>query len=506
MRLTRSFVGISLGAFTAVVIVAAVHFTCWARETTPAIQIDKTPINRDAHLGTSYAPIVKKVAPSVVNIFSTRFVKERPMRNPFLSDPLFRQFFGDQMPDNDNGDNVERTRKEESLGSGVIISPNGYILTANHVVDGADEIKVSIADNKKEYAVKVIGKDAATDIAVLKIEENNLPAVTLADSDQLEVGDIVLAVGNPFGVGQTVTMGIVSALGRSGLGFNGYENFIQTDAAINPGNSGGALVDAEGRLIGINTAIISRSGGNQGIGFAVPINMARTALERFLSGGKLTRGYLGIVPQDVDAGLAQSFNLPDQNGALVGDVEPDSPADKAGVKSGDVILSVNGKVISGADNLKVTISQLEPGSHVTLNIIRDGASRTIVVALGILPEGMGKTDSQNDSDNNTSKTDALDGVTVADIEPEVRQQLNLPASIHGALVSDVDRDSNSADAGLQANDIIIQINRQPVENSDDAVRLCKAAKGDQILLKVWRRFGNMAGTRYLSVDNTKRPN
>jgi serine protease Do len=490
-----------------VVILATVHFACWARETPPAIQIDKTPINRDAHLVTSYAPIVKKVAPSVVNIFSTRFVKERPMRNPFLNDPLFRQFFGDQMPDNsDNGDNVEHTRKEEGLGSGVIVSPNGYILTANHVVDGADEIKVSIADNKKEYAVKVIGKDAATDIAVLKIEENNLPAVTLADSDQLEVGDIVLAVGNPFNVGQTVTMGIVSALGRSGLGSHGYENFIQTDAAINPGNSGGALVDAEGRLVGINTAIISPSGGNNGIGFAVPVNMARTALERFLSGGKLTRGYLGIVPQDVDAGLAQSFNLPDQNGALVGDVEPDSPADKAGVKSGDVILSVNGKPTTGADNLKVTISQLEPGSNVILDLIRNGVTKTIAVALGALPENTDNTENRNNSGGTTSKTDALDGVTVADIEPEVRQQLHLPTNVHGALVSDVERDSNSADAGLQPNDVIIEINHQPVANSDDAVNLCKAAKSGQILLKVWRREGNFGGTRWLSVDNTKRPN
>jgi serine protease Do len=506
MKLTRSFVGLSLGAFTAVVIVATVHFTCWARENAPAVQIDKTPLDRTAHLVTSYAPIVKKVAPSVVNIFSTRFVKEQPRRNLLFNDPVFRQFFGNQIPEDGNDDdNREHTRKEESLGSGVIISSDGYILTANHVVEGADEIKISIADDKKQYAVKVIGKDAATDIAVLKIDAKNLPAVTLADSDQLEVGDVVLAVGNPFGVGQTVTMGIISALGRSGLGFPGYENFIQTDAAINPGNSGGALVDAEGRLIGINTAIYTRSGGNQGIGFAVPVNMARIALERFLNGGKLTRGYLGIVPQDLTDGLAQQFNLPDQNGALVGDVQPNSPAEKAGIKDGDVILSVNGKIITGADQLKVIVSQLDPGSNATLKIVRDGASKIIVIPLGTLPENSEKTDDQNNSDTDSSKTDALDGVTVADVDSQVREQLHLPASIHGAIVTDVDKDSNSADAGLQPNDIIVQINRQPVENSDDAVRLCKAAHGDQILLKVWRRFGNLGGTRYLSVDNTKRP-
>src|SRR5450756_693077 len=216
-------------------------------------------------------------------------IRDRLMRNPLLNDPLFRQFFGDQFPNDDR----ERTRRERSLGSGVIISPDGYILTANHVVDGADEIKVSIGENKKVYAAKVIGTDQPTDVAILKIDAKDLPAIALADSDQLEVGDIVLAIGNPYGLRQTVTMGIISALGRSGLtGFNQYQDFIQTDAAINPGNSGGALVDAQGRLVGINTAIISRSGGNQGIGFAVPINMARHVMERLVSGGKIERGYL----------------------------------------------------------------------------------------------------------------------------------------------------------------------------------------------------------------------
>jgi len=508
MKLTRSFVGLSLSAFTGVVVLTTLHFTCWARENAPQIHVESTPINRDARFGTSFAPIVKKVAPSVVNIFSTRFVKEQPRRNPFFNDPLFRQFFGDQLPD--DGDNREHTRKEESLGSGVVVSPDGYILTANHVVAGADEVKVAVGDDKKEYTAKIIGKDEATDVAVLKIAANNLPAITLADSDQLEVGDIVLAIGNPFGVGQTVTMGIVSALGRSGFDFDGdnrphIQDFIQTDAAINPGNSGGALVDAEGRLVGINTAIISPSGGNNGIGFAVPINLARTVLERLISGGEVTRGYLGIVPQDVDAGLAQSFNLPDQNGALVGDVEPGSPADKAGVKDGDVIVSVNDKPITGADNLRAVVSQLDPGSQAALRIIRDGSSKTIIVALGTLADTGDKSDGQNNSGNDTAKTDALDGVTVADLDSQVRQQLHLPASFNGAIVTDVDRDSNSADAGLRPNDIIVEINRQPVDNSDDAVRLCKTAKGDQILLKVWRRFGDLGGTRYLSVDNTKRP-
>jgi serine protease Do len=502
MKLTRTFIGLSSALVAMVVMLAVGRFTAWARENVPILRIENTPINRDPKLGSSFSPVVKKAAPSVVNIFTTRFVKERLMRNPMMNDPIFRQFFGDQ----DAGDGRERTRKEQSLGSGVIVSPDGYILTANHVVADADEIKVAIAGNKSEFTARVIGKDKATDVAVLKIEANNLPAVTLADSDQMEVGDVVLAIGNPFGLGQTVTKGIVSALGRSGLpGFNQYQDFIQTDAAINPGNSGGALVDAEGRLVGINTAIISPSGGNNGIGLAVPINLARGVLERLISGGKVTRGYLGILPQDVDAGLAAQFNLPDQNGALIGDVVPNAPAAKAGLKSGDVILSINGKDIPDAHGLQLTVSQCAPGSSATIKFVRNGLNKTVVVPLGELPGGNGPAnDEPNTPDTSTAKIDALDGVTVADLEPEVRAQLRVPPGVQGALVSDVDGDSNSAEAGLRPNDLIVEINRQSVTNSEDAVRLGQAARGEQILVKVWRRLGDFAGTRYLSVDNLKK--
>ena len=486
----------------ALVVVAALHFTSWGRENQPAFNVSSAPVNRDARLGTSYAPIVKKAAPSVVNIYSTRFIKERLMRNPLMNDPFFRQFFGDQF----QGDDRERTRKEQSLGSGVIVSSDGYILTANHVVAEADEIKVAVTGTKKEYTAKVVGKDAATDIAVLKIQAPNLPAITLADSDQLEVGDIVLAIGDPFGLERTVTMGIVSAVGRSGLpGFNQYQDFIQTDAAINPGNSGGALVDVEGRLVGINTAIVSPSGGNNGIGLAVPINLARHVMERLVTGGKVTRGYLGIIPQDIDTGLAKQFNLPDQNGALVGDVMPDTPAQKAGLKPGDVILAINGKQVTDAHNLQLTVSQIAPGSQVTLKVVRNGVNKNIVVTLDVLPGNEGAAEDQNkNSDTDSSKTDALDGVTVADIDAQIREQLRIPEHVHGTIVTEVNPDSNSADAGLHRNDIIVEINRQPVKNSEDAVRLCKSAKGQEILVKVWRRLGDFAGTRYLSVDNTKR--
>jgi len=483
-----------------VVMLAVGRFTLWARDNSPVIRVETTPVNRDIRSGTSYAPIVKKAAPSVVNIFTTHFVKERQYRDPRFNNPLFRQFFGDPS----DGDSRELTRREQSLGSGVIVSPDGYILTANHVVEDADEIKVAVADNKKEYTARVIGKDRATDVAVLKIEAKDLPAVTLADSDLLEVGDVVLAIGNPFNVGQTVTMGIVSAVGRNGLpGFNQYQDFIQTDAAINPGNSGGALVDAEGRLVGINTAIVSPSGGNNGIGLAVPINMARSVLERLLSGGKITRGYLGILPQDVDAGLAAQFNLADQNGALIGDVVPDAPAAKAGLKSGDVIISINGKAIADAHGLQLTVSECAPGSAATVKFIRNGASKTIVITLGELPGGYSPDNEEPSTPETGSvKTDALDGVTVADLEPEVRAQLHVPPKVQGALVTDVDASSNAAAAGLQPNDLIVEINRRAVTNSDDAVRLGKSAQGDQILLKIWRRNGNFAATRYLSVDNT----
>ena len=295
-RIPRYFFAVRSAALSSLMVLCALQAALLAdaapepakANPAPKLNIQDTPINRSLKAATSVAPVIKKVAPSVVNIYSTVTIRERP--NPLFSDPFFRRFFGE-----DSGDQTQpRTHREQSLGSGVIVSPDGYILTANHVVEGADKVKVALASGEKEFDAKVIGTDPATDTAVLKVDGKNLPAITIADSDKLEVGDVVLAIGNPFGVGQTVTMGIVSALGRGGFGINNYENFIQTDAAINLGNSGGPLVDAEGRLVGINTWIISRSGGSQGLGFAVPINMARYAMERLISEGKVTRGYLGL--------------------------------------------------------------------------------------------------------------------------------------------------------------------------------------------------------------------
>jgi serine protease Do len=502
--ISRSLAGFFSVLAGALIVVAVFHLTSWGKDAGPAIKVDTTALERSPQLGTSFAPVVKKAAPSVVNIYSTHIVHMRPLRNPFFNDPIFRQFFGDRFGPNDNR---EITRREQSLGSGVIISPDGYILTANHVVEGADEIKVAIGDNdSKKFTAKVIGTDPPTDVAVLKIEAKDLPAITLGDSGQLEIGDVVLAIGNPFGVGQTVTMGIISGLGRSGLlGFSQYQDFIQTDAAINPGNSGGALVDAEGRLVGINTAIIPNdNGGNQGIGFAVPINMARHVMERLIAGGKVTRGYLGIIPEDITPGLAEAFRLPNQNGALVGDVAPDTPAQAAGIKSGDAIIAFNGKDITDANSLRLAASECSPGSQATVKLVRDGTTKNINVKLAELPnDEIGQSgNEQSGSGPANTKAGAFEGVTVADLDQQARQQLQLPDNIQGVVVTDIDPESNSADAGLQRNDIIVEINRQLVGGADDAVKLCQQAKGSQILLKIWRREGGLAGTRYLSVDNT----
>jgi len=286
---------------------------------------------------------------------------------------------------------------------------------------------------------------------------------------------------------------------------NSYENFIQTDAAINKGNSGGALVDADGRLIGINTWIASSSGGSEGVGFAVPVNMARRVMQSLIGGGKVTRGYLGIIPEDITPGLAEGFNLPDQNGALVGDVETNTPAQRAGIKSGDVILEINGKKVNDANGLRLMVSEMDPGTSVSVKLLHDGREKTVTVSLAKLPEqAADKSNGNNNSGSANPRTDALDGVTVADLDPQVRAQLHLPPDLRGVVVTDVDQDSNAAEANLQANDIIMEINQQPVRDADGAVDLCAQAKGKWIVLKIWRRIGDRGVTHYLSVDNTKR--
>ena len=328
-----------------------------------------------------FADAAKKAMPAVVNIFTAKEVKTP--QHPFLNDPLFRHFFGGDL--NDKGNGKGSTRRSSSLGSGVIVGPEGYVLTNYHVIESADEIEVLLSDGRRASA-KIVGGDPDTDLAVVKIELKSLPSIVFGRADAARVGDLVLAIGNPFGVGQTVTMGIVSALGRSQLGINTFENFIQTDAAINPGNSGGALVDAQGNLLGINTAIYSRSGGSMGIGFAIPANMAKSIMEQIIATGSVTRGWIGVEIQEITPELAESFKLPRAQGAIIAGVMRGGPADKAGIKPGDVLLEVEGKAVSDSASMLNVIAQLRPGDKANMKLIRSGKPVELAVAIGKRPK------------------------------------------------------------------------------------------------------------------------
>jgi len=362
-------------------------------------------------------------------------------------------------------------------------------------VDGADEVKVALQDGR-EFSAKVIGRDPKSDVAVIKIDAKDLPVVPMADSDKVQVGDIVLAIGNPFGVGQTVTTGIVSATGRGNLGIEEYEDFIQTDAAINPGNSGGALVDVEGRLIGINTAIFSRSGGNQGIGFAVPSGLARNVMDSLIQDGHVTRGYLGVMIQDVTPALAKEFKLKDTAGALVGDVVSKGPADKAGLKDGDVVQEYNGKKVSDSRRLRLAVGETKPGTTVPVKILRDGSSKTLEVTVQPMPgsEKLAKTSTPAGTDNGT-----LDGVGVSDLDQQTRQALKVPENVKGVVITEVQPDSPAAEAGLKPGDVILEINRHPVKAADEAVRLTENTNDKVTLLRIWSN----GGSHYVVVDESK---
>ncbi|MGF6536360.1 serine protease DegQ [Paraburkholderia sp. GAS206C] len=339
----------------------------------------------------SYADAAQKASPAVVNVFSSKDGSLPP--DPRAKDPLFRYFFGNK----NNGKQQEQPAA--NLGSGVIVSSEGYILTNQHVVDGADQIEIALADGRTTTA-KVIGVDPETDLAVLKVSLTNLPTITLGRMDQTRVGDVVLAIGNPFGVGQTVTMGIVSALGRNHLGINTFENFIQTDAAINPGNSGGALVDVNGNLLGINTAIYSRSGGSLGIGFAIPVSTARSVLESIITTGSVTRGWIGVEPQDVTPEIAESFGLEQKSGAIVAGVLKNGPADRAGIKPGDILVSVDGQDITDTTRLLNLIAQIKPGSNAKIHLVRKNHEMDVDVMIGKRPpppkQPVDDGDDQND--------------------------------------------------------------------------------------------------------------
>jgi serine protease Do len=372
----------TLGGGTLILVVAGGFLvSCHRAAPLPQLNIADSPVPRENRPELSFAPVVKKVSPSVVNIYTAKTVQQNPHLSRLSEDPIFRQFFGEA----EGYGRVPRERREQSLGSGIIASQDGYILTNNHVVQGANEIKVELADERTVLDAKIVGTDPQTDVAVIKIEAQKLPTITFTNSDQIEVGDVVLAIGDPFGVGQTVTMGIVSAKDRAGMGIVDYEDFIQTDASINPGNSGGALVDIDGRLVGINTAILSRTGGNQGIGFAVPVNLARYIMERLISDGKVTRGYLGVKIQTLTPELATQLKLSGQTGALIGEVTPNSPAEKAGLKKNDVIIEFDGKGLTDSRHFRLMVAEKPPGSEVGVKVFRDGKQQTFTVELGELP-------------------------------------------------------------------------------------------------------------------------
>ncbi|HTB79969.1 MAG TPA: Do family serine endopeptidase [Opitutaceae bacterium] len=437
----------------------------------PVLHVDLSPVS-DGKSGivTSYADVVAPVQKAVVSVYSTKIVREHVPMDPFL-----RQFFGGEAP--------SRESKQEGLGSGVIVSSDGYILTNNHVVEGADELNVMLPDDR-EFKARVIGTDPKTDVAVIKIEADHLPTVTLADSDKLRVGDIVFAIGNPLAIGQTVTMGIVSATGRKTLGLldnvGGYEDFIQTDAAINMGNSGGALIDAKGRLVGVNSAIISTSRGNIGIGFAIPINLASSIMQSLIETGKVARGYLGVTAEDVTSEVAEQLGVnKDTKGVVVTDVKPDSPAAKAGLKRSDVILAINDKVVKSLEDFRLLIAETLPGTKVNVQIVHDAKPQVIAVTLAALSDEV-------------TQDEIIPGVTVIKLTDEKRRELNIDDNVTGLLITNIDDSSPYSDR-LVNGVIILEINRTPVTDVQTAKSLI--ASGRNLFLVYYHGV-----YRFLSID------
>jgi serine protease Do len=459
------------------------------------LKYDNTAINRDTTQGHSFAPIVQKVTPSVVQVYVTTKTGTGNfgMGNQDLQDQL-RRFFGRQFPQMPE----QQSPGEKALGSGIVISSDGYILTNNHVVQNARTIQVKLTDGRT-FSGKVIGTDPETDVALVKIDADNLQPITFADSDQAQVGDVVLAVGDPFGIGQTVTEGIISAKNRQGVSDDSSsdESFIQTDAAINPGNSGGPLIDTDGRLVGMNTAILSRSGGNQGIGFAVPSDLCRWVADSLIKNGKVERGMLGVVIQNLSPELAKAMNSHRTSGALVSEVTPGTPADRAGIKSGDVVTQFDNKPVDDENSLKLMVAETAPGKSVPIQVDRNGQTLNLNVTLESLSAKTTLAKNEPNSNGNDPQGDALHGVGVQDLDRQTREELNIPANVHGALITQVDPSSPSGEAGLREGDVIEEINHQPVRNAEDADRLTEGKGGTgETLVKIW----NQNGSHYVAVQ------
>jgi serine protease Do len=427
----------------------------------------------------SYADVVGQVAPAVVTIRSSRRVRA-PQQFPFFDDPFFQQFFGGRLPQSRGNS----TTVEHALGSGVIVQPDGHILTNEHVIDGAEDIKVDLA-NRKTYSAKVIGSDAPSDLAVLKISADGLPVLELGDSDAVRVGDVCLAVGNPLGVGETVTSGIISAKQRAtGLSSGSFQDFLQTDAPINQGNSGGALVNTRGELIGINSQILSSTGGSIGIGFAIPSNMARSVMGQLIGKGKVQRGVLGVGIQPLTSDLASGLGLKDVRGVLVNNVSPGGPGEKAGLKPGDVIVKLNGKDVNDPNALRNEIAAEAPGTEVTLTIVRNGMQQDVRAKLGELTPDAARAASQRQG---TGQVGDKLGVEVAPINPQTAAELGLPSTMQGVVVASVDPEGPAARAGVQAGDVILEVNRQKVRTPDDMQRALGASGNRPPLLLINRK-------------------
>ena len=429
----------------------------------------------------AFSDIASAVSPAVVNISTTKIVKRDS--GPFLDDQFFDLF---------NPFREFRTPKkwkEQSLGSGVIVSSDGYIITNNHVIEHADEIRVTLFD-QRSFKAKLIGADSKSDVAVVKVEAGDLPTIQWGDSDKLLVGEFVLAIGNPFGLSHTVTMGIISAVGRANVGIADYEDFIQTDAAINPGNSGGPLVNIRGELIGINTAIFSRSGGYQGIGFAVPSNMVRLVMEQLEKKGRVTRGWLGVTIQELTPDLSQKFGLKNSTGALVGDISKGSPAEKAGIKRGDIIIEFNGKKVKDVGNLRNMVSQSKVGSEVLVFIIRGDKEYSFKVLIAELPKELSETSQGNLPEEQSFE--GLAGISVMELTREIARQLGLHKEDKGVVVIRVESGSAAEEAGMRKGDVIQEINKKKTDRLDDYNKItAEIQPGDTILL-----FVNRGGKKF----------
>ncbi len=450
-----------------------------------AAQDDLSALERS---GKAFSAVVKKAGPAVVYVSVEQEVKRdgRRMEEMFGADEFLRRFFGDQLPEQFQQQRPQRPQrpmrpfKQQGAGSGFIISPDGLILTNNHVVEDADKITVKLAD-KREFAAKVVGTDPQSDVALIKIEGSNLPTLPLGDSNELEVGEWVIAIGSPFELSQSVTVGVVSATGRNKIGINDYENFIQTDAAINPGNSGGPLLNIKGQAVGINTAIFSRTGGYMGIGFAIPINMAKSIEEQLRSHGKVVRGWLGLIIQDVDDNLAQSFGLGKTEGILVSEVSPGSPAEKAGLKQGDVLLALDGVGLNDVSDLRNRVAMTPPGRTVTLDIIRDGGRQQVGVLIAEQPSDFkdgGKTAAKQPGGSLMDKL----GLTLQELTPDLAEQFSYSKG-QGVIVAEVESGSPADNVGIEPGQLIEEVNRVRVRSLAEVKEAMKKG-GSQVLLKV----------------------